>query len=745
MAITSNCAEIIITNPQGPVSFNKLITTTELSPAKTIYSEDRVYLIQNSGNAPQTFWWNLEKAIADGYADLQELYDYFVAEIANQCGGGGGGGIESIVAGDNITIDDTDPENPIVTASFTQQGKYLISGGISWSGTGLVYDVSTLEYFFNGNKTSTATQVTLGASDPSNNRFDVVVVNEAGVVSVIQGTASSSPEIPPIPETELMVSAILVEAGSVSPTILSEAIYLDDPTTDWTFSTYTTGSPTGTIIFNGTTTPKQGIHCIEANADQRLGARFVRSTSFDAYQYSMFSVWVRFTSAVAPNNALNVRFENSGGSLVGNTVNLFNFGLQRNIINTWQLVVIPLTSFGSLPSTVKGFRTIMTGGTIGVPRQWDIDYMHLTNGSIPYANVPTIAFQKDGVGVGSASTLNIKEGTNMTITPSVNPISGAVEYEFEAGGGGAISALTPATATNTIDNGNFQQNWNWNTLGGGIGLKLASSATTSYVGTQSILEIRKTGVTSGGGFNHTLLNVVNEDSNLGSLHKAAHFEAVHYAITTGKVGGGASYGDIGIQGNSAIRWLNGNYDGAYIVSLPNGPTLQLAAPPNGTLVFQAGTGTRIDFTRSDGTHYLGTYYTGTTRQVMLLNARGSGNSYYAAGTHASVIENNSGTLKLSANTGLTANSLFTPTWQLNIVGSTNNVGIGTETPDASAKLDVTSTTQGFAPPQMTATQASAITTTSRRIIIYVTDTNGTFTSAGLWFWNGTIWKLIIAE
>lgn len=90
MAITSNCAEIIITNPQGSVSFNKLITTTELSPAKTIYSEDRVYLIQNSENEPQTFWWNLEKAIADGYADLEELYDYFVAEIANQCGGGGG-------------------------------------------------------------------------------------------------------------------------------------------------------------------------------------------------------------------------------------------------------------------------------------------------------------------------------------------------------------------------------------------------------------------------------------------------------------------------------------------------------------------------------------------------------------------------------------------------------------------------------------------------------------------------------
>lgn len=104
MAITSNCAEIIITNPQGSVSFNKLITTTELSPAKTIYSEDRVYLIQNSENVPQTFWWNLEKAIADGYADLEELYDYFVAEIANQCGGGGGGTQTLAISGNDLSI-----------------------------------------------------------------------------------------------------------------------------------------------------------------------------------------------------------------------------------------------------------------------------------------------------------------------------------------------------------------------------------------------------------------------------------------------------------------------------------------------------------------------------------------------------------------------------------------------------------------------------------------------------------------
>ena len=146
MAITSNCAEIIITNPQGSVSFNKLITTTELSPAKTIYSEDRVYLIQDSENMPQTFWWNLEKAIADGYADLEELYDYFVAEIANQCGGGGGsfpnGVVEVSVTRDLqasdkgkllvVTVSDvvlTMPE----TAPFNELDKVMIQPNINTS------------------------------------------------------------------------------------------------------------------------------------------------------------------------------------------------------------------------------------------------------------------------------------------------------------------------------------------------------------------------------------------------------------------------------------------------------------------------------------------------------------------------------------------------------------------------------------------------------------------------------------
>lgn len=350
--------------------------------------------------------------------------------------------------GNNITLN-TSGNDIEITANFTQEGKYMISGGITWSGTGLTYDVSFLNYFFNGNKTANPTQVTLAASDPTNNRFDAIVVDEAGTVTAITGTASANPEVPAIPEDQLQVTIILVAAGSTTPTIASEEIYMDDPTTDWTFSTYTTGTPTGSINFAGTSSPKQGTECIEASTDARLGARFVRDTSFDAFQYTMLQVWVRFTgTAVATNKSLNVRFENSAGALVANTVNLFSYGLQRGVLNTWQLVVVPITAFGALPATVKGLKMIMGGGTVGVVRQWDIDYMILTNGSVPYANVPTIAFSKNGTGIASQSGLNLIEGTGVTITGVNNPLYNRVDYTINASGGS--SPITVGTSGNTL-------------------------------------------------------------------------------------------------------------------------------------------------------------------------------------------------------------------------------------------------------------------------------------------------------
>ena len=74
------------------------------------------------------------------------------------------------------------------------------------------------------------------------------------------------------------------------------------------------------------------------------------------------------------------------------------------------------------------------------------------------------------------------------------------------------------------------------------------------------------------------------------------------------------------------------------------------------------------------------------------------------------------------------------------VNNSGSVKIGGITPVASAKLEVVSTTQGFLPPRMTATQASAISSPAQGLMLFVTDTNGTFTSVGWWGYNGSAWE-----
>lgn len=84
---------------------------------------------------------------------------------------------------------------------------------------------------------------------------------------------------------------------------------------------------------------------------------------------------------------------------------------------------------------------------------------------------------------------------------------------------------------------------------------------------------------------------------------------------------------------------------------------------------------------------------------------------------------------------------------LSFIGSTraqtSNVGIGTTSPDASALLDLTSTSRGFLVPRMIEAQKYAIAAPATGLMIYQTTTQDTGTYAGqtacFWYYNGGRW------
>jgi hypothetical protein len=69
-----------------------------------------------------------------------------------------------------------------------------------------------------------------------------------------------------------------------------------------------------------------------------------------------------------------------------------------------------------------------------------------------------------------------------------------------------------------------------------------------------------------------------------------------------------------------------------------------------------------------------------------------------------------------------------------ILDTNGNTGFGTGTPDASALVDIASTTKGFLPPRMTKTQRDAISSPATGLVVYQTDN-----TPGIRVWNGSNW------
>jgi sugar lactone lactonase YvrE len=104
------------------------------------------------------------------------------------------------------------------------------------------------------------------------------------------------------------------------------------------------------------------------------------------------------------------------------------------------------------------------------------------------------------------------------------------------------------------------------------------------------------------------------------------------------------------------------------------------------------------------------------------------NLHRAAGPHSSFTILNKNMKKQLLTLALLLSTAFSH-------AQSDNVGLGIVTPDASAKLDVTSTTQGMLMPRMTSAQRAAIASPALGLVVYQTDV-----IMGLYYYDGVFWR-----
>jgi len=312
------------------------------------------------------------------------------------------------------------------------------------------------------------------------------------------------------------------------------------------------------------------------------------------------------------------------------------------------------------------------------------------------------------------------------------------------GGGASLSGLTAATASNTINSGANAQEWQWNTLGAGIGLKLSSSSTAPLSG-NTLFSVNQTGAVATGYQTVYAAKISNTKTGVTTnygleINVGGTAQGSCLVLTNTSSNGAAleiTAGSKGIQMNSNHLFLNSStqsigYSGG-VIQYTAGSTQHFFTSTNKTPVSWCEPGL--------GSGYFSYSRPSTFVHALVFGGDLSGSSYRSETTYNNMIKSANGTLTITANTGVTGGfAAFTPTDVLSVYGTNTNVGIGTTTPVASAALDITSTTKGFLPPRMTAKQASAISTPAQGLLLFVSDTNGTFTSVGWWGYNGSTWE-----
>ena len=317
---------------------------------------------------------------------------------------------------------------------------------------------------------------------------------------------------------------------------------------------------------------------------------------------------------------------------------------------------------------------------------------------------------------------------------SLNGLTAPTQY-FATGTSGTDFAISSSTATHTFNlptasgsNRGALSSTDWTTFNSKVG----GSGTTNYVskftgsGTIGNSQIFDNGTNVG-------IGTTSVNSSL-EIYKASGTNYIYLTNGTSGTNNGVvlRYNSVDYMGmigtfTSGELKVGGFNAGGYFMTFYSNNSERMRLTPSGRLLL--GTTTESTFLLDvNGTARIGAALTisgATTFANSVWNTSTDGRErLYFTTNSITYLKGDGVVLRNNSNT-----DVLTAT-------STGNVGIGTTSPNASALLDVSSTTRGFLPPRMTNAQMVAIATPAAGLVVYDTTNNK------LNVYDGTNWVAV---
>jgi len=236
----------------------------------------------------------------------------------------------------------------------------------------LDYYVIANPYIISGNSYSAApTTVKLTVGDATNARIDVIYADVDGLIGVLPGTPSVTPVKPIVSNTQRELTFRTVPALATVDTVVTNEVVFNENLGVAGGEMDVDGWNLTALNFNSTAVAFSGTKSIYFDGvDPYFNVDFKNDVNIAVSGLSSFFFRVYVTEIIDKNasfflNCLDTDFIANGTYV---TVKNGVFGFDRNVLNTWQLISVPITYFNLSVENIKGFRFMVS--SINKPKMY---------------------------------------------------------------------------------------------------------------------------------------------------------------------------------------------------------------------------------------------------------------------------------------------------------------------------------------------------------------------------------------